>query len=119
MNNIKLQGHVWTNGHPLQLVKVEINGPATYSMWRASYIVYMNCLVMLDAVDLGKLLAYMRKQDSYYEKYGSRAWALQYQIEVRTRSEHFLRVRRDILSDDENELAKHIEWYGLRAKALK
>ena len=112
MKKIKLQGHGWNNDNPPQLVKVEINGPATYSMWRASYIVYMNCLVMLDAVDLGKLLAYMRKQDSYYEKYGSRVWAFQYQTEVRTRSEHLLRVRREILTDYEKELAKYTDWYG-------
>ena len=74
---------------------------------------------MLDTVDSGKLLAHMRKQDSYYEKHGSRVWALRYQTEVRTRSEHFLRVRRELLSDYEKELSKHIHCVGPRSKALR
>ena len=39
MKKIKLQCHVWNNDNPPQLVKVEIKGPATHSIWRASYIV--------------------------------------------------------------------------------
>ena len=92
-------------------MKVEINGPASYAMWRASFTVYRNCLVMLDAVDLGKLLSYLSKQDQYQEKYGSRVWALQYQTDVRTRSEHFIRVKREAMSDYDREYKRNLDWY--------
>ena len=118
LKKAKLLGCIWNNDNPPQLVKVEIHGPASYSMWRASYIIYMNVMIMLDAVDLGPLLAYMRKQDAYHEKYGSRVWALQYQTEVRTRSEHLVRIKRTAMADYGKELLKYIDWYGSREKAL-
>jgi hypothetical protein len=52
----------------------------------------------LDAVDLGKLTAYKRRQDYYHETYGESIWALQYQTDVRTRTEQFVRVKRELLA---------------------
>ena len=37
---------------------IEINGPASYALWSASWQIYQNTLIMLDAVDLRKLVAY-------------------------------------------------------------
>lgn len=81
-----------------ELVKIELNGPATYAMWCASWNVFKNTMIMLDAVDLGKLCAYKRKLDVYYERHGEKAWALLYQTDVRTRNEHFGRVKREAIA---------------------
>ena len=93
LKKIKLSGSKFNNNG--ELMRIEINGPATYPMWCASWQVYANCLLMHDAVDLGKLVAYKRKMDTYYQKFGDQAWALQYQTDVRTRHEHFGRLKRE------------------------
>ena len=74
-----------------ELVKIEINGPASYGMWSAAWAVYQNTLLMLDAVDLGRLTAYKKRLDRYYDRHGQKAWALLYQTDFRTRLEHFPR----------------------------
>ena len=81
-----------------QWQRIELYGPANYSMWVSSWNIYMNSLLMLDAVDLGKLTAYKRRQDYYHETYGESIWALQYQADVRTRTEQFVRVKRELLA---------------------
>ena len=78
--------------------KIDLYGPATYAMWISCYNIFMNCLLMLDAVDLGKLTSYRRRQDKYQATYGPEVWALQYQTEVRTRSEHFIRTKRELIA---------------------
>ena len=50
--------------------KIELYGPATYAMWISCYNIFMNCLLMLDAVGLGKLTTYRRRQDRYQSTYG-------------------------------------------------
>ena len=50
-------------------------------MWVACWKIFVNCLWMLDAVGLGKLTTYKRRQDKYHEEYGEEIWALQYQAD--------------------------------------
>ena len=78
--------------------KIELYGPATYAMWSASWKILENCCVMLDIADLGKLVAYKRKQDKYHERYGEKIWALQYQTDSRTRNEQLPRIKREALA---------------------
>ena len=44
------------------------------------------------------MVAYKCKQDRTFEKYGDKLCALRYQTEVRTRGEHFVRVKRQALT---------------------
>lgn len=91
LKKVRLTGVKFDNDN--ELVRIEINGPANYGMWSACWNIFQNCLVMLDAVDLGKLIAYKKKMDHYYESHGEKIWALQYQTDVRTRGEHFVRIK--------------------------
>ena len=77
---------------------IELYGRAIYSTWVASWNIYMNSLLMLDAVDLGKLTAHNRRMDHYHQTYGESIWALQYQTDDRTRTEQFVRVKRELLA---------------------
>ena len=43
--------------------KIEILGPATFDMWLAAWNVYQHCLMMLEAVELGRLVNYRRHQE--------------------------------------------------------
>ena len=72
---------------------------------------------MLDAVDLGKLVAYKRIMSEYFEQHGSRIWALLYQTDVRTRAELFVRIKRQGLADYNKALDEAIDWYNDEAKA--
>ena len=56
-------------------------------------------MIMFDGLDLGKLVAYERKQDQHFKKYCDQIWALQCQTEVRACSEHFVRVERQAVAD--------------------
>ena len=110
LKKVKLTGSHW-NGEG-ELVRVEINGPATYQLWKSSWEVYQNVLVMLDAVDLGKLVAYRKIIDNYYEQHGSSIWYLLYQTDVRTRAELFVRIKREGLADYQAKLSEATNWWG-------
>ena len=94
------------------MIRLEINGPATYAMWCASWQVFHNSMLMLGAVDLGKLTAYKRKMDVYHQKHGDSIWALQYQTDVRTRNEHFVRLKRECLADYNLKLQELVGVHG-------
>ena len=55
----------------------------------------MNCMVMLDAADLGPLLQYQACMERMLERYGERAWALLHQADVRARLEEWPLADRD------------------------
>ena len=64
-------------------------------MWMACNRLSEVALIMLDAVDLGKLQQYRDMMTRYHQRYGNSVWHLLYQADVRTRLEHMDRVRRD------------------------
>lgn len=61
----------------------------------------MNCMVMLDAADLGPLLQYQACMERMLERYGERAWALLHQADVRARLEEWPLADRDRLWTEE------------------
>ena len=78
------------------LVQTEVYGPPNLLAWKASYQVFSNCMIMLDAADLGALLQYQERVERMHERYGERTWALLYQAEVRCRLEEWPRVRMEL-----------------------
>ena len=68
-------------------------------MWLAAWNVYENGMMMLEAAELGNLSQYRKHQDRMHRRYGPDLWPLQYQVEVRTRVEHFPRIKRDGLAE--------------------
>ena len=58
------------------------------------YTLLQTGMVMFDQVDLGNLMSYQDKVKGYSDRYGVGVWHLIYQCEVRTRLEHFERIRR-------------------------
>ena len=58
-----------------ELSKIEINGPASYQLWCASWAIFQNCAIMTDSIDLGKLVGYKEKMDAIYTEHGDKVWA--------------------------------------------
>ena len=50
---------------------------------------------MLKVASLGSLLEYQRMFERYHDMHGASAWAFMYQFDVRSRLEHFERLRRE------------------------
>ena len=78
-----------------KLVTVEILGPPTFAQWKASYTILANGLFMLGAVDIGNLDEYRKYHERCHDRFGEKIYALQYQADVRTRQEEFVRILRD------------------------
>ena len=73
---------------------VELAGPANFEIWQSRFLILENALLMLGAVDLGNIQAYSKLLKRYHDKHGHELYALLYQTDVRTRSEQFVRLRR-------------------------
>ena len=93
IRRIKLQGQFFHQDGTLH--RVELLGPATFEMWLASWSVFQHGLMMLEAVELGRLTAYRKHQERMHRRYGAALWPLQFQVEERTRDELFPRLKRD------------------------
>ena len=90
VTKLKLRGHRFIgNG---EFGPIEIFGPPDISFWNASWKVYQNALLMLDAVDLGPLDRYQDRINKYYEEYGQGVWLLLYQTDMRARNERMQRL---------------------------
>ena len=93
IRRVKLQGQFFHQDGTLH--RVELLGPATFEMWLASWSVFQHGLMMLEAVELGRLTAYRKHQERMHRRYGAALWPLQFQVEKRTRDELFPRIKRD------------------------
>eukprot|EP00435_Cladocopium_sp_Y103_P040827 s1627_g11.t1 len=58
------------------LVQTELFGPPNIQAWKASFQVFSNCMIMLDAADLGALLQYQERVERMHERYGERTCAM-------------------------------------------
>jgi hypothetical protein len=100
VRKIKLTGLQIMPGGEMR--SVEFFGPPSYEVWDKCYTLLQTGMVMFDQVDLGNLMIYLDKVKGYSDRYGAGVWHLIYQCEVRTRLEHFERIRRqgqDLLAD--------------------
>ena len=77
-----------------QLKQVEFLGPQTFSAWKASFNVMANAFILLGSVDPGTIDEYRAYHQRFYDKLGDMTWAIQYQADVRMRSERMLRLLR-------------------------
>ena len=93
LRKIKLSGATFKPDGSIS--NIELFGPADFDMWMACYRLLEVALIMLDAVDLGKLQQYRDMMTRYHQRYGNSVWHLLYQADVRTRLEHMDRVRRN------------------------
>ena len=76
-----------------ELIQTELHGPQNFATWKASFEVYYNALIMVDAVDLGSVLDYLSRIERFHDRFGEKAWALLYQADVRARLEELPRVK--------------------------
>ena len=58
--------------------KLEIYGPSTFNMWLACWNPFQHGLAMLEAVDLGRLVAYRRHMERAHERFGKEVRPLLY-----------------------------------------
>ena len=88
---IKLAGQVFDNKGALHTV--ELLGPGNFETWLSCFNMWQHAMVMLDAVDLGRMTEYRRIMEQFHQKAGEEAWILQYQCDFRTRKVHMERVK--------------------------
>ena len=77
----------------------ELLGPGDFHSWAESYELLQTNLLGFEAVGLGTLMAYRKKQEYYWNLYGAETWGIQYQADVRCRLEHMPRLRRRLEAD--------------------
>ena len=75
---------------------ISLFGPPTPKDWGKSYKLFRSGAIMDDIVDLEWLDQYNDKIFRFVDKAPAEAWALIYQVEARTRTEHAPRVRRQL-----------------------
>ena len=76
--------------------ETELFGPPNLQIWKASYQVFSNCMIMWDGADLGPLIQYQERIERQHDRYGERTWALLYQADVRCRLEEWPPVRMEL-----------------------
>ena len=69
----------------------------------------MSAFVGFEQADLGVLEVYRKKQLDFWNLYGQKGWALQYQADVRCRLEHFEVVHRDLRAKYEEATAAGLQ----------
>ena len=74
--------------------KRELPGPPSYEHWWVAFRVFRVTLLLLKAVPPELLDNYVDMVKRFSRTYGQSAWFIVYQAEVRMRSEHFERLRR-------------------------
>jgi hypothetical protein len=72
----------------------ELPGPPDFDSWIRSWQVYECCLLLLKITKTERLKQYAELIRGYALEYGTAAWPIVYQAEVRMRSERFDRLRR-------------------------
>ena len=92
MRKQKTAGMVIDAGGSLK--PIEFIGPPNFDTWLASFDVLANSFILLGAVDVGTLDEYRSYQRRFHARFGDSCYALQYQSDVRMRSEQMGRLRR-------------------------
>lgn len=89
------------------LRQVELHGPATISIWLASYkVIIMTILTKVSAVALGVLTMYRNHIEKLHDRYSSKTLSVIYQAESRCRLEHMDRLRREAVAEHD-EITKN------------
>eukprot|EP00971_Amphidinium_carterae_P280058 5559647-Amphidinium_carterae.1 len=78
VKKLKLQSLQFVGNGDLR--PVELPGPPTYENWERSYVILRGALIMVDAVSLGRLDAYMQKIKTYNTKFVG-CWPLIYEAD--------------------------------------
>jgi hypothetical protein len=78
------------------LQKRELVGPPGFDEWWKSFRTFKVLLILLGAVTPETLDTYGEKIRSLHQQYGPQFWWVIYQADVRMRSEHMERLRRDL-----------------------
>ena len=98
LNRLKLMGMRMMEDGTYQ--KVEIKGPADFSIWKSCWKVFKNCMVMMDVIDLGILEEYHDRLEEYHTTYGPGCWSILYQSDTRARGEQVDRIKLKLLEAD-------------------
>ena len=90
LRKLRLSGQVFDREGGLHTI--ELTGPPNYDLWLTSAKVFKTLIIMFDVMDYGTFESYIKRQERYHSRYGSRCWHLQYQTDVRARSEKTARI---------------------------
>ena len=94
-----------------KLCTVESYGPSSFEQWEQRFTLIVTACIMFDIVSFSRLDAYRKKIKAYALRYPG-CWALIYQVDVRTRLEHSIRVKRNGAEEKEkaDSLTHHHEY---------
>ena len=98
LNRLKLMGLRLMEDGSYQ--KVEIKGPADFSIWKSCWKVFKNCMVMMNTIDLGILEEYQERLEEYHSTYGPGCWSILYQSDTRARGEQVCRIKLRLAEQD-------------------
>ena len=90
----KLMYSAWTFLPNGRWLRQELPGPPSFDLWWSSYRVLRTIFLLLDVVPPETLDNYGELIKDLHDTYGSRCWFIVYQADVRMRSEHMERLRR-------------------------
>ena len=83
------------------ITPLELFGPPTYQIWEDSYNLWTTLCRFNKTMCLDTLIAYKDIIDDFHRTYGPACWALIYQVDVRTRLEYSVQLKRE--AEDERE----------------
>ena len=75
------------------VVPLELFGPPTFKHWKRGWCLFITLCRMWDVVTHDTLLEYMDQLDEFDSLYPT-CWPLIYQVDVRTRMENVLKIKR-------------------------
>ena len=85
---------------------LELFGPPTYQIWEDSYSIWMTLCRFNKTMCLDTLIGYKDIVDEFYRTYGPACWALIYQVDVRTRLEYTVQLKREAEEEREEWIKK-------------
>ena len=76
--------------------KKEAPGPPDVVAWEKSFRTYRVAMLLLQAIDSERIDSYIDHIKELHNRFGSECWGLIYRADVRMRSEHMERVKREL-----------------------
>ena len=74
---------------------LELFGPPTYQIWKDSYEIWVTLCRFNKTMCLDTLIGYSGILEDFHRTYGPACWALIYQVDVRTRLEYTVTLKRE------------------------
>lgn len=99
--------------------KKEAPGPPDVIAWEKAFRTYRVAMLLLQAIDSERIDAYIDHIKELHNRFGSECWGLIYRADVRMRSEHMERVKRDLDASPQYGYSSAAPWSAVFFAATK